>query len=52
MTPLHWAARAGSLACAEWLLKRGADVNAETTSQTHTPPPRLRKEERLIPSGC
>ena len=33
MTPLHWAARAGSLTCAEWLLKRGADVNAVTASK-------------------
>ena len=28
MTPLHWAARAGSMACAEMLLARGAGVNA------------------------
>ena len=28
MTPLHWAARAGSMACAGILLDRGAPVNA------------------------
>ncbi len=28
MTPLHWAARAGSMECAEILLERGALVNA------------------------
>jgi len=28
MTPLHWAARAGAVACAELLLDRGADVDA------------------------
>ena len=33
MTPLHWAARAGALTCAEWLLEHGADVNAVTASK-------------------
>ena len=28
MTPLHWAARAGSMECAEMLLDRGVQVNA------------------------
>ena len=31
MTPLHWAARAGALTCAEWLLDHGADLNAQDT---------------------
>ncbi len=28
MTPLHWAARAGALDCVEYLIAKGADVNA------------------------
>ena len=32
-TPLHWAARAGSIQCMEWLLKHGADTDAMTTTQ-------------------
>ena len=32
MTPLHWAARAGALRCARWLLNHGADVDAQTVS--------------------
>lgn len=28
MTPLHWASRAGSLGCVQWLLDRGAEVDA------------------------
>ncbi len=32
MTPLHWAARAGALRCAKWLLKQGADVDAQTVA--------------------
>ncbi len=27
MTPLHWASRAGSLECVQWLLDRGAEVD-------------------------
>ena len=27
MTPLHWASRAGSLDCLQWLLDRGAEVD-------------------------
>ena len=30
MTPLHWAVRGNALSCAEWLLSKGADVDAET----------------------
>ena len=30
MTPLHWAARAGAMACSRWLLDRGAEVDAVT----------------------
>ena len=32
MTPLHWAARAGALRCAKWLLNHGADVDAQTVA--------------------
>ena len=32
MTPLHWAARVGTMRCASWLLSRGAAVDAETVS--------------------
>ena len=32
MTPLHWAARAGALRCARWLLNHGADVDAQTVA--------------------
>ena len=32
MTPLHWAARAGALRCARWLLNHGADVDAQTAA--------------------
>ncbi len=32
-TPLHWAARAGSIQCMEWLLNHGADTDAMTTTQ-------------------
>ncbi|MBT4502899.1 MAG: hypothetical protein HOC74_34515 [Gemmatimonadetes bacterium] len=32
MTPLHWAARAGAMRCASWLLSRGVAVDAETVS--------------------
>ena len=32
MTPLHWVARTGAIACARWLLTCGADVNAATVS--------------------
>ena len=32
MTPLHWAARSGSTRCVKWLLRCGAEVDAETTS--------------------
>ena len=28
MTPLHWASRAGSLECLQWLLDHGAEVDA------------------------
>ena len=30
MIPLHWAVRGNALSCAEWLLSKGADVDAET----------------------
>ena len=30
LTPLHWAVRGRSLDCARWLLRRGADANAES----------------------
>lgn len=30
MTPLHWAARAGAMDCARWLLDRGAEIDAVT----------------------
>jgi ankyrin repeat protein len=33
MTPLHWAARAGAMECAEILLKHGASVNALNKAQ-------------------
>ncbi len=33
MTPLHWAARAGSKECADMLLARGAEVNALNKAQ-------------------
>ena len=32
LTPLHWAARGRSLDCARWLLRKGADANAESLS--------------------
>ncbi len=32
LTPLHWAVRGRSLECARWLLRRGADANAESLS--------------------
>ena len=32
MTSLHWAARAGALRCAKWLLNHGADVDAQTVA--------------------
>ena len=32
MTPLHWAARSGSSRCVQWLLQRGADVDAKTVT--------------------
>ncbi len=32
-TPLHWAGRAGSLSCAEWLLNHGAQVNTRTKAK-------------------
>ena len=31
-TPLHWAAQAGAMKCARWLLSHGAEVDAETVS--------------------
>ncbi|MYI98270.1 MAG: ankyrin repeat domain-containing protein [Gemmatimonadetes bacterium] len=33
MTPLHWAARAGSTGCVKWLLRNGAEVVAETVTK-------------------
>jgi len=33
MTPLHWASRAGSLACVKMLLKRGAPVDARNKAR-------------------
>ena len=33
MTPLHWAVRGNALPCAEWLLSKGADVDAVTETQ-------------------
>ena len=33
MTPLHWAARAGAMECAELLVKKGAAVNALNKAQ-------------------
>ena len=42
MTPLHWAARAGSVACADMLLDAGADVNAFT--KVHRAPLHLAAE--------
>ena len=33
MTPLHWAARTGAMACAEWLLDHGAVVDASTVTR-------------------
>ena len=33
MTLLHWAARAGAVKCARWLLGRGADTDALTTTR-------------------
>lgn len=33
MTPLHWAARSGALACAELLLNQGADADARNKAQ-------------------
>ena len=33
MTPLHWAARAGSAGCVKWLLRNGAEVDAETLTK-------------------
>ncbi len=33
MTPLHWAARAGSMACLEALLEHGAEVDARNKAQ-------------------
>lgn len=32
MTPLHWASRAGSLECLQWLLDRGAEVDARNNA--------------------
>ena len=32
MTPLHWAVRAGSIDCLRWLLRHGAEVDAETST--------------------
>ena len=32
MTPLHWAARSGSDRCLKWLLRHGAEVDAETVA--------------------
>ena len=32
MTPLHWAGRSGSTTCLRWLLRRGAEVDAETVA--------------------
>ena len=32
MTPLHWASRSGATPCVKWLLRHGAEVDAETTS--------------------
>ena len=49
MTPLHWAARAGALTCAEWLLDHGADVNAVTASKRTTPPPSGGKRSGWFP---
>ena len=42
MTPLHWAARAGSVECADLLLDAGADVNART--KVHRAPLHLAAE--------
>lgn len=42
MTPLHWAARAGSVECADLLLDAGADVNACT--KVHRAPLHLAAE--------
>ena len=33
MTPLHWAVRGNAARCAKWLLSKGVDVNAKTTSR-------------------
>ena len=32
MTPLHWASRAGSLECLQWLLDRGAEVDVRNNA--------------------
>ena len=42
MTPLHWAARAGSAECADLLLDAGANVNAQT--KVHRAPLHLAAE--------
>ena len=42
MTPLHWASRAGSLACVKLLLERGAEVDAR--NDAHRTPLQLGAE--------
>lgn len=46
MTPLHWAARAGSAACVSWLLQRGVDVDAFTVA--HRTPLHLAAERGKV----
>ena len=49
MTPLHWAARAGSAECANLLLDAGADVNALT--KVHRAPLHLAAEADKEPAA-
>ena len=50
MTPLHWAARAGALRCAKWLLNHGADVDAQTVAG-RPPPAHGRRRRDAVAAG-